>query len=100
MTRLPRYPGEVEIRYVKKPRSVQDSTICYFRQEWDGGAIPVLRSEHEIAEKVEGEQLTILAVDQSRFRLIASFAPRWSGEATRAGTRQFVTVSLLNKRRD
>ncbi len=99
-SRVPKYPGKVEVRYLKKVRSAQDPTICYFRQEYDGGATPVLRSEQEIAEKALGEKLIVAPVDPQNFRIVTSFSPRWSGEAKRAGTVQFAVISLLNKRRD
>lgn len=99
-TRVPKYPGQLEVRYLKKARSAQDPTLCYFRQEYDGGATPTLRSQMEIAEKVEMEKLTVVATNQRQFSIITSFSPRWSGEAKRAGTVQFSAVSLLNPRRD
>jgi hypothetical protein len=87
----------LEIRYIKKARSVSDPTLCYFRREFEGG---VLRSEEDIAEKAVSERLVIIAVDPTVFRLSASFSPRWTGEQARPGTRQFSTVALLNKRAD
>lgn len=92
-----KYPSLLEVRYVKKARSATDSTICYFRQEYEGST---LRSERDIAEKVDNANLTVLAVDPRRFRILSSFASKWSLEAARAGTRQFSTVQLLNQRRD
>jgi hypothetical protein len=96
-TRLPKYPGEVEVRYLKKARSAQDPTISYFRQEYEAGT---LRLERDIAEKVNNQSLVIQAVDERRFRIFTSFAPKWSGEANRTGTRQYAAIQLLNKRRD
>lgn len=98
--RVPKYPGELEIRYLKKARSAQDRTVCYFRQEYDGGSTPVLRSEEEIAEKATSIRLSITALNRTRFRVLASFAPKWSGEPRRPGTIQASVVKLLNTRRD
>jgi hypothetical protein len=97
ITRLPNYGGLLEIRYVKKARSPEDPTVCYFRREFEGG---VLRSEEDIAEKVDSEQLTVVAADPRVFRISTSFSPKWTGERARAGTRQFSTVTLLNRRSD
>jgi hypothetical protein len=98
--RVPNYSGELEIRYLKRSRSVQDPTICYFRQEYDGGATPVLRSEMEIAEKADSTRLTITALTRSDFRVVTSFSPRRLGEARRGGTLQASVVKLSNARRD
>lgn len=95
--RGPKYPSLLEVRYVKKPRSAQDPTICFFRQEYEG---TTLRSERDIAENVDTARLTIQAVDPRRFRVLSSFASKWSHEAARAGSRQFSTVQLFNQRRD
>jgi len=99
-TRVPRYPGELEIRYVKKARSAQDPTVCYFRREFDGGAAMILRSEIDIAEKVTNENLTISSLDLKRFRIITNFRPQWTGEARRSATQQIATVKVLNIRKD
>jgi hypothetical protein len=98
--RVPTYSGELEIRYLRKARSAQDPTLCYFRQEYDGGATPVLRSEEEIAERAESVRLSITALNRSQFRVLTSFSPKWSGEPRRAGTLQASVVKLLNARRD
>jgi hypothetical protein len=98
-TRVPRFPGKLEVRYLRRARSAQDATLCYFRQEYDGSP-GVLRSEQEIAEKVQTEKVTIQALAPQRFRVVTSFTPRWSGEAKRAGTVQFAQVTILNPRRD
>ena len=98
--RVPNYSGELEIRYLKRARSIQDTTICYFRQEYDGGATPVLRSEAEIAEKADSTRLTITALARSSFRVVTSFSPRRLGEARRGGTLQASVVKLPNTRRD
>lgn len=95
--RGPKYPGLLEVRYVKKARSAQDPTICYFRQEYEG---TTLRSERDVAENVDSAQLTIQAVTPRTFRILTSFASKWSLEAARLGTRQYSTVHLLNQRRD
>ena len=95
--RGPKYPSLLEVRYVKKARSAQDPTICYFRQEYEGGT---LRAERDIAENVDSARLTVQAVLPRSFRILSSFASKWSFEAARAGTRQFSTVQLLNQRRD
>lgn len=96
-TRTLKYPGELEVRYLKKARSAQDPTTCYFRQEYEAGT---LRLEQEIAEDAETGKLSVLAVSARRFQILTSFGPKWTGEATRLGTRQFSTVQLLNPRRD
>ncbi len=98
--RVPKYSGELEIRYRKKARSLQDPTVCYFRQEYDGGATPVLRSEEEIAERADAVRLSITALNRSHFRVLTSFSPKWSGEPRRSGTLQASVVKLLNTRRD
>lgn len=99
-TRVPKYPGELEVRYFKQARSVQDPTQCYFREEYDGGAIPVLRSRREIAQRAAAVRVTVTALNPSRFRILTSFSPEWSGEAKRMGTLQASTVKLFNFRRD
>jgi hypothetical protein len=99
-TRVPKYPGLVEVRYVKKVRSPQDPTMCYFRREYTGGAAMVLSSDAEVAENVSTQTLTVSALDPKRFRIITNFRPKWSGEARRAGTQQIATVKVLNMRMD
>jgi hypothetical protein len=98
--RAPTYPGELEIRYLKKARSNQDPTVCYFRQEYDGGTTPVLRSETEVAEKADSLRLSITSLSTTRFRVLTTFSPKWTGEPRRAGTLQASVVKLLNPRRD
>jgi hypothetical protein len=98
--RVPNYPGELEVRYLKRARSTQDPTICYFRQEYDGGATPVLRSEAEVSEKADSARLSITALTRSQFRIVTSFSPKRLGESRRAGTIQTSVVKLSNTRRD
>lgn len=97
VTRAPRYPGTVDVRYVRKARSSGDPTVCFFRQEYEGAT---LRLEEEIAEKAAAAILRLTAVEKHAFQVTADFASNWSGEAARAGARQFVTVKLHNTRRD
>jgi prepilin-type N-terminal cleavage/methylation domain-containing protein len=98
--RVPKYPALLEIRYIKKARSVQDPTMCYFRREYEGGAAMTLRSDVDIAQNVTNEKLTVTAVDLKRFRLFTTFRPKWSGETRRAATQQIATVKVLNTRQD
>ena len=100
ITRYPKYPGELEIRYIKKARSPQDPTVCYFRREYEGGAAMVLRSDVDIAEKVANQRLIITALSKERFRIITNFKPQWSTESRRAGTQQIASVKLSNFRKD
>jgi prepilin-type N-terminal cleavage/methylation domain-containing protein len=98
--RTPKYPSELEVRYVKKARSAQDPTLCYFRREYEGGAAMILRSDVDIAQNATNEKLTISALDLKRFRIITNFKPKWSGDSRRAGTQQIATVKVLNIRKD
>lgn len=97
VTRTAKYPGSIEVRYLRKARSASDPTICFFRQEYEGAT---LRLEQEIAEKTESAKLNIVAVEKQAFQIRSDFASKWSGEAGRTGARQYVTVKLFNKRRD
>jgi prepilin-type N-terminal cleavage/methylation domain-containing protein len=96
-SRLPKYPGFLEIRYLKKARSPQDATLCFFRQEYEGST---LRLEREIADKVESSTLTIVPVEDDKFQIVGRFSPKWASDAARDATRQFSTVKLPNRRRD
>jgi hypothetical protein len=95
--RTARYPGNMEVRYLRKARSGSDPVSCIFRQEYESGT---LVNEQEIAERVESAKLTIVSIEKQTFRITCNFASKWTGEASRIGARQFVTVQLFNFRKD
>jgi hypothetical protein len=97
VTRVPNYPGEVQVRYLRRAPTAEDPDTYFIRQEYEGST---LRSERDIAAKAAGETLIITAASATEFQITTSFRTRWTGEAARTGTRQFSTVKLLNRRRD
>ena len=96
ITRVPNYPTTIEVRYVKKPRS-GDNTVCFFRMEYEG---TTLRRTDEVAEKADGEKVRVVAVEPKIFQLSTSFSSYWTGEKYRDASRQFSTVFLQNYRTD
>jgi hypothetical protein len=96
VTRVPKYLGSLEIRYMKKRRAA-DQAMCVYRMEFEKGT---LRRTDEIAERAEAMNIHILAVDQRRFQVSSNFSSRWTGEAARKASAQFCTVALENYRTD
>lgn len=97
VTRFPKYPGMLEVRYVKRPRSGSDATVCYFRTEYEGG---IARKTEEIAEKADGLNVRMVVDDSKKFQITTSFSSTWTGEKYRESSRQFTSVFLENFRTD
>jgi hypothetical protein len=97
ITRIANYPGTLEVRYVKKPRSATDGTLCYFRMEYEGTN---LRRTDEIAQRADSLTIRVVAVDPRVFQISSSFSSYWSGETYRQNSAQFSSVTLENHRTD
>lgn len=102
--------GEIQVRYFRGPRSASDATTCFFRAEYPAGSNTPNSPKRDIAERiVDSSSTTILVVSGfsvgsatgMRYRIQSSFIPRLRrGNASTAGTEQFVDVTLRNPRRD
>lgn len=100
--------GEIQVRYSRGTRS--DGTICFFRTEYPTGSNTPNFPAKDIAERiVDSTSTTILIVSGysigstpgMRYRIQSSFIPRFRrGNASSAGTEQYVEVTLRNPRRD
>jgi hypothetical protein len=98
VTRVPKYPGTIQVRYLRRNRSASDPTVCFYRQEYEGGT---MRKEQEIAENVATAMVRLVTPDTHQaFQVTSDFSSPWTGEAARKAARQFVTVRLVNPRRD
>ena len=102
--------GEVRVRYFRGTRSASDGTVCFFRAEYPAGSNTPNFPAKDIAERiVDSTSSTILIVSGysvgstpgMRYRIQSSFTPRFRrGNASTAGTEQYVEVTLRNPRRD
>ena len=102
--------GEIQVRYSRGTRSASDDTVCFFREEYPASSNTPNFPKKDIAERiVDSTSSTILIVSGfsvgstpgMRYRIQSSFTPKFRrGNASTAGTEQYVEVTLRNPRRD